>query len=341
MNDYRRFIAYVYAYYQEEKRQNVGFLKVEKRGNHVKMQGNIRIHQRYEMEENYQLYLLFAKGTEWWRIPVEAMSRRANAMEIDVEAVADNVLDTGYRIEHTAGIQIVGESESEEKTFFAALWVNERPNWKMLKGDHSQIQEIVQTESPSILQLLEDYAEEQGLYEEEQPEKLNEQSQPEENKQPEEFMEQSQPEENKQPEEFSEQSQTAESEKDTSQDLQIESEEEILEKLWQEWSKLYGKCRVPFNQTELTGIKIQLADFERFPSKLWDYASNPFILHGYYYFRHILLAKDCDNEFYIGVPGVYHDRERVAAAIFGFGDFGKMPSQEGIEGQFGYWLHCV
>ena len=129
LNDYRRFISYVYNYYQEKKEQNIGFLKVEKRGNHVKMQGNFRVRPRSDMGENYQLYMLVTEEQQWSRIPADCMQKKGNVMEIYLETEADNVLQSGFKAEQTAGIQIVNEGKPESQYFLASLWVNESPNW--------------------------------------------------------------------------------------------------------------------------------------------------------------------------------------------------------------------
>ena len=52
-----------------------------------------------------------------------------------------------------------------------------------------------------------------------------------------------------------------------------------------------------------------------------DIAGNSFLLHGYYNFRHILFGRVRDNldntKYFIGVPGMYCNRERYMASMFG------------------------
>lgn len=58
-----------------------------------------------------------------------------------------------------------------------------------------------------------------------------------------------------------------------------------------------------------------------------DIAGNSFLLHGYYNFRHILFGRVRDNldntKYFIGVPGMYCNRERYMASMFGFNNFKK------------------
>ena len=53
--------------------------------------------------------------------------------------------------------------------------------------------------------------------------------------------------------------------------------------------------------------------------------NNSFLVHGYYNFKHILFGKVCENDnntrYFIGVPGMYCNRERFMASMFGFCNF--------------------
>ena len=55
--------------------------------------------------------------------------------------------------------------------------------------------------------------------------------------------------------------------------------------------------------------------------------NNSFLVHGYYNFKHILFGKVCENDnntrYFIGVPGMYCNRERFMASMFGFCNFKK------------------
>lgn len=70
---------------------------------------------------------------------------------------------------------------------------------------------------------------------------------------------------------------------------------------------------------------------------------NSFLLHGYYNYRHIILGKfktGDEDRYYLGVPGVYYDREKMAAEMFGFEAFeGKQTPAE--PGSFGYYMKSV
>ena len=76
-----------------------------------------------------------------------------------------------------------------------------------------------------------------------------------------------------------------------------------------------------------------------------DIAGNSFLLHGYYNFRHILCGRVRDNldntKYFIGVPGLYCNRERYMASMFGFNNFKKSHRSDYANPYFGYWYQEI
>lgn len=94
--------------------------------------------------------------------------------------------------------------------------------------------------------------------------------------------------------------------------------------------------------------KIQRQDLSRLPRKEWRIANNSFLLHGFYNYHHLLYIEDGD-QVWIGVPGIYHAKEKEAAKSFGFPAFRRLINGE-IElsaeetntyEDFGYWCRQV
>ena len=94
--------------------------------------------------------------------------------------------------------------------------------------------------------------------------------------------------------------------------------------------------------------KIQRQDLARLPKKEWRIANNSFLLHGYYNYHHLLYIEE-DHKIWIGVPGIFHEKEKAAASAFGFGEFRRLTDWE-IElseeekntyEDFGYWCRQV
>lgn len=76
-----------------------------------------------------------------------------------------------------------------------------------------------------------------------------------------------------------------------------------------------------------------------------DIAGNSFLMHGYYNFRHILFGRVRDNldntKYFVGVPGMYCNRERYMASMFGFNNFKKSHRSDYANPYFGYWYQEI
>ncbi len=94
--------------------------------------------------------------------------------------------------------------------------------------------------------------------------------------------------------------------------------------------------------------KIQRQELSRLPRQEWKLANNSFLLHGFYNYHHLLYIEE-DNMVWIGVPGIYHEKEEIAAKAFGFPEFRRMndlnvdlkPEETNTYEDFGYWCRQV
>ena len=124
----------------------------------------------------------------------------------------------------------------------------------------------------------------------------------------------------------------------------------------------------PFEDDSVAAcVRLELQDIGRMPMPCWIYGSNSFLLHGYYCYRHLILAKverkrekeervsnkgsagnngDGTNNaaepeviYLMGVPGIWQHREQYMASMFGFRKFRPVSRENQGSGAFGYW--CV
>lgn len=94
--------------------------------------------------------------------------------------------------------------------------------------------------------------------------------------------------------------------------------------------------------------KINRKDLAELPRCEWKLANNSFLLHGYHNYGHLLFVED-EGLLFLGVPGVYHERERDVARAFGFSKFHRV--EQGVlelvaeerndMDDFGYWCRQV
>lgn len=111
--------------------------------------------------------------------------------------------------------------------------------------------------------------------------------------------------------------------------------------LWDRLENIFPKVVAFEDEAEIPCLKIDLKDLEYLPRENWGLANNSFLLHGYYNFRYLILAKLGDKQYLIGVPGMYHNNERFMAAMFGFDHFKPVKNFKPLTGHFGYWYQWI
>ena len=111
---------------------------------------------------------------------------------------------------------------------------------------------------------------------------------------------------------------------------------------------LWGRLRVTYPKVtafecadgcEILVIKPQ--DIGLLPRENWVYGNNSFLLHGYYNYRYLILARlgkpGERGRYILGVPGHYGNNEKYMAAMFGFDRFVRSTRQPPRDSRFGYW----
>lgn len=114
------------------------------------------------------------------------------------------------------------------------------------------------------------------------------------------------------------------------------SEKPLAVKIFANYPRIY-----PFEDNEITRcVKLEPKDIGILPSDTWILSNNSFLLHGYYCYHHLIFAEIVDRygcHYILGVPGIYHNRERFMARMFGFECFKSIRKRELKQGDFGYW----
>ena len=119
------------------------------------------------------------------------------------------------------------------------------------------------------------------------------------------------------------------------------SKEDPAESLWNRLRAAYPKVTAfeCADGCEILVIKPQ--DIGLLPREEWVYGSNSFLLHGYYNYRYLILARlgkpGERGRYILGVPGHYGNNEKYMAAMFGFDRFVRSTRQPPRDSRFGYW----
>jgi hypothetical protein len=122
------------------------------------------------------------------------------------------------------------------------------------------------------------------------------------------------------------------------QDVTKPSETILREDKWEQLYSIYPHIS-PFSD-EREYLSLGPEDFVILHGHSYKLVSNSFLLHGYYNYHHLILTRISQRNnarYYIGVPGVYYEREKKIAILFGFESF-ECAAEPAKEGDFGYYM---
>ena len=115
----------------------------------------------------------------------------------------------------------------------------------------------------------------------------------------------------------------------------------LKENKWLQLCAIYPHIN-PF-QDQREYLSIGPEDFVLLSEDSYRAAGNSFMLHGYYNYRHLILAREerrGEILYYVGVPGNYYDREKQVAVMFGFESF-ECAQEPAQSADFGYYMMRV
>lgn len=310
----KRFICYLYEYQEGRRIRNIGFCKVESSEDGC----TVSIHGKgwgMNSPRKLSLYLFWRENGKCLGVYQGELGNVSPALNYRLSYTEEDV-GSKARYDRVEGIILCGENGPR----YAAVWTDEAVDISRME--------------PAGKEEMTEEKEEQP----EEPEEPNEgEPVPEENEMPDEQEEPAGvsydvreivPEESGEPEE-------KEPEPFYFDEEEEDSKPEIAEQECQ------TTCR--FRCT-----KIQRQDLSRLIRREWQLANNSFLLHGYYNYHHLAFLQEGEN-LYLGVPGVYSEKERRAAQAFGFPGFVNyeeemldLPEGEKEDrADFGYWCRQV
>lgn len=348
----KRFVTYIYSYEDKKKGNNTGFAKIEIRGN----DGRMEIHLRgaYPGRMKCKVYLFAEDAGDMVGVPLGELSLQNGMGDCSVLFQVENIGGTDANFFAMEGIILIGE----EQRIFLSRWTEGNPievcaeRFRVRKKSYKELEMQKNRTQPEISQ----------------PESARNQSetkdltaaQKEVSQKPDESKQQSavaQPELRQQSAErqtLSRQQDTVEQTTSSQEppDNLEEAEEENLAATeipmrnifprynWQQiWENLKANHEkfVLYREEEICCVKIELKDIRELPRRYWYLGNNSFLLHGFFNYRYLVVGEVGEERWFIGVPGVYQNQERVMAAIFGFPEFLPEP----VENHFGYWCRMI
>ena len=334
----KRFIRYLYEYEGNQKKRNVGFVKVEQDGKET----TISVHGKGlcgKSNENISCYL------------IKLDSEMGNILFVPAGEIQIGMISCGGCFCYTEELIRAGYGKTEQsvgqtcekkddicglglgdpkEAFYVALWNEEMYGdldiarakvFQEFDSDKTagESKSIDEKEAEVETQFGDD--EETENLEEEQPEKKDQET----------------------VEESSEKK-----EQETVEELPEKKEQETVEESSEKKDLKKDDRDIDLQNSRRQIMKIQRGEISILPRCEWKLANNNFLLHGYYNYRHLVLIDE-GNQLKLGVPGIYHEREARAAATFGFPEFiaeadvnvTLEPQERNENQQFGYWCRQV
>ena len=110
----------------------------------------------------------------------------------------------------------------------------------------------------------------------------------------------------------------------------------------QEWEQIRSSCHKVEDCRELGEVyRVNKGNFAVLPESMKHILQNSFLVHGLMNYGYLLLFRvdEKAGQFGVGVPGVYYEKEKLVAEMFGFPQFWCDGRSD--NGKFGYYLRIV
>lgn len=306
----KRFITYIYAYENTKKAGNTGFARIELRGEECRLE--IHLRGVYAAQTHCKIYLFRKQGSGIEGSLIGEMDVRNGAGDFSVIMKTAHISTSLLSFFEMEGIFLC----SEDGRIFMSRWTEGEP----LTVD---MEHFIEWKAEQMEENI--YAEESLHVEENMhvKENMHAEKKQQENK-----------------------IQTAQFDRESDNELRATElparnffPQYQWKDIWEQFLKSHP-ASMPFSEKNITCIKIELKDIRELPRKYWYLGNNSFLLHGFFNYRYLVLGKieeDNEDKWFLGVPGIYQNQERVMAIIFGFPEF--MPEQ--VENRFGCWYRFI
>ena len=376
MGRYERMICYLYEYQDGHKGANVGYVKLEKRGEQCRVLIQMR---RADLATLPQAALFQQEKTGVLLIPIGVMRDNNGSMKGQYEGNVDNLAGTGLSLDDVHGVLVY----VEEGHYFASTWNLEQIDARQLRwwqgdqhedagkaealpeGGSETSQDMVvssdsSNETPQNMVISSDSSNEapQNMdvsadSSSEAPQKEVASSERGINTPRKEVV--SSGSGSNIAQRFADHLASAQA--GISRKPENASMERCSRSAEVTGQSICGSC--PFQRKELDYGKKMLLTFpvmrpfgERYPGqcvriepqdigclpmRMWSLSGNPFLMQGYFQYRH-LIFMEWEKGYVIGVPGIYSNMMQSKAENAGFREFIAICGQKNCRGAFGYWL---
>ncbi len=381
MQSYKRKITYFYQYHNGTVGTTAGFLKLEIRGDKVKIIINIQEPPGLPYREA-SLYFYHEAGDHLAAVKVDTVERKDGVLAYMSRTDWQQLFDTGRDLYTFDGVAVmynenhyyIGDFADKDRRDFPLVIKEKRVKPDILKIiAQPDVQSEMETDPPfsnkesnqQESNRYEDNQREHGQQEETQQEDTRYEDNQQEYRQQEETQRENTRYEDNQSE-YRQQQRTRQKVNSQDNNLQEHNQPEHMQS-----EPLYDKCencpyhkkqkekneqvdsfekmieeypKLPmYGATELFDcVRIHPKDIGKLDMRNWKLGVNSFLTHGFYTYQYLLLGKmwfgDGTAHRIIGVPGVFSNREKYLANMFGFEQFIPVKKTGVKTGEFGYWI---
>ena len=376
MGRYERMICYLYEYQDGHKGANVGYVKLEKRGEKCRVLIQMR---RADLATLPQAALFQQEKTGVLLIPIGVMRDNNGSMKGQYEGNVDNLAGTGLSLDDVHGVLVY----VEEGHYFASTWNLEQIDARQLRwwqGDQHEDAGKAEAlpeggnETPQNMVISSDSSSEtlqnkvvSADSSSETPQNMDVSADSSSEAPQKEVASSERGINTPRKEVVSSGSGSniaqrfadhlASAQAGISRTPENASMERCSQSAEVTGQSICGSC--PFQRKELDYGKKMLLTFpvmrpfgERYPGqcvriepqdigclpmRMWSLSGNPFLMQGYFQYRH-LIFMEWEKGYVIGVPGIYSNMMQSKAENAGFREFIAICGQKNCRGAFGYWL---
>lgn len=336
MSDYSRFVSYMYLYENGLKTMNAGFVKVESRNGQCRI--GLSLKNVYTGLERCQVYMFIRFGQELRGVYIGDVQIKNHGSDWNFRTDTMNIAGSGYRLDQMSGMIIRGEGEK----FYGTRWdhgdldINHfRTQWEEPAAEPKNISIPQPAEEPKETIIFAPVEEEKVI-----SGPMEEREATPETEQPTLAEEEITMEESMKTESGPAKEREGEKKAEDGILVTMEADERC-----RNFGKILDQCpgMYPFEDDRVEAcVRLEPQDIGMMPIDCWSYGSNSFLLHGYYSYRHLILArlrpeKENGGGYILGVPGTRHSREAFMANMFGFREFKPIREGNGGSSDFGYW----
>jgi len=315
---YQRLVSYIYLYDKGIKVKNSGFAKIECKDNILRIKMSLKgaFNSNYEQ---WKVYLLAEEKNELTGVYIGEIKGKGNSAEFQMFTSSENIGGTGKNFEELKGLSVISTGNKKYATFWKDTAVSIE-NFRVY-GDEASAVETKYLDN--VVNINSEVQKNQLL------EAMSVEAAEEANEKTEEY------------ETLKEQENLGGMNEIQEKILRQENfEESSLNENWNQFLEQYRQVH-PFSERDnIQCIRIELKDLKILPRAQWFLSNNSFVLHGYYNYQYLILGK-IDSKFILGVPGIFCNKEKLVANLFGFNDFKAAQASDYKTGRFGYWYKYI